>query len=462
MDAKDARRLQVLLAELKRRGELYTDFSDKRFEVQTTVLGDKARAQAWQCTRRAGKSTTFAKKALNRIVNNPGCKALYLALTLDSAKGILWDIVEGELDAKGIPHQDYKQEGRFELKNGSSLKFFGVDATYREMKRILGQAYACVGLDECGSMTVDMETLVYQNIWPALSDHRGDLVLLGTPENIPRTFFQRVSEGKEQTLAWSVHKWTAYDNPYMAAQWAEMIADLMKNDPGVVNTSWFKTHYLNLWCADDQLLILTIDKHNYVDELPEGELFYVLGVDLGFDDASAFTVLAFNYLKRDIYVARSFKKPGMDFTDVANMINKLKSEFPIHKIVVDGANKQGVEEIKKRHVINMQAAEKTDKNTHLRLLADDFKQGIIKIVRGECDDLVREAAGLQWKADFSGEDPRCENHCVDSALYGWRYTINNRKPIEEKIWTPDQLIEKQLRDEGLAELERQREERFLY
>jgi phage terminase large subunit len=462
MDAKDVRRLQAIVEELRRRGLATVEFSDERFKIQQQVLRDKSRAQAWKCTRRAGKSTTFGKKALNRIVNNPNNKALYLALTLDSAKGILWDIIERELDEHRVPHQGYRQEGRFQLKNGSQLKFFGVDATYREMKRILGQAYACVGLDECGSMTVDMENLVYQNIWPALSDHGGDLVLLGTAENIPRTFFQRVTEGKEKTLDWKVYEWTAHDNPYMATQWSEMINDMIRNDPSVVNASWFKTHYLNMWCADDSLLIVHVDSHNFVDGLPGRELFYVLGVDLGYNDASAFTVLAYHPSIREIYVAKSFKHTEMDFTAVAETINRLKSEFPVHQTVIDGANKQGVEEIKRRHGISLVSAEKTDKNTYLRLLADDFRQGVIKLVRGECDDLARELAELQWKSDYSGEDPRCANHNSDSLLYGWRYTMNTRTPTKEKIWTPDEQLRRQFQEEGLAELERMREQRFLY
>ena len=464
LNDKEVRRLQEILAEIRRRGVGLPDFKDTNFPKQLDVLSDNARAQAWQCTRRAGKSTTWAKKNLSRLVNSPGGKGLFLALTLDSAKGILWDIIEQELDSRKLKHKPYKQEGRFELWNGASLKFFGVDATYREMKRILGQKYVDIGIDEAGSMTIDMETLILQNIWPALSDLSGSITLLGTPENIPNTFFQKVTEGKEKSLSWSIHKWTAYDNPYMARQWTETIAEFMKNDPTVVNTSWFKTHYLNQWCSDDDLLIIQLGQHNLVDKLPERKAgwFYTMGVDLGFNDASAFVVFAHHPDERHVYMVLATKAKGMDLTDVAMQIKSLQQRFPIYKIVVDGANKQGVEELKKRHSLPLTVADKTDKASHLRIMGDDFKQGVIKLITDDTEDYRNEVAQLQWKKGTQEEDPRCENHLNDSALYATRYIFSNRTITRETEWNPEKEMLERFKKEGQRAMEQEKERRFLY
>ncbi len=461
LTANESRRLQAILEELKKRGELRADFRDPTFVKQADVLGDKSRAQAWQCTRRAGKSTTWAKKCLTRIVNNPNSKALYLALTLDSARGILWDMIEQELDTRKIPHKAHKQPGYFELTNGSSLKLFGVDATYREMKRILGQKFSEVGIDEAGSMTIDMKTLVYQMIWPTLSDLEGSLTLLGTAENIPRTFFEDVTMGKDKTLPWSIHKWTAYENPYMVRQWTKTIDEFIQNDPQVVNTSWFKTHYLNLWCADDDLLIVRTRDYSFTQELPKREWFYVMGVDLGFNDASAFIVLAYHPDEKFIYVVHASKSKEMDFTDVANQIKILKQKFPVYQVVVDGANKQGIEEMKKRHSVQMINAEKQDKATFLRMIADDVTQGHLKILP-EASALADEWAQLQWKKDTQDEDARCENHLSDAALYSWKFTVNNKVITREIKWTPDEELLNQFRKEAEQEQQRQSEQRFLF
>ena len=88
--------LKLHLAELRRRfpdkARRFYDFKDPVFHLQNEILADKSRFQGWQATRRGAKSTTFGKKACDVASNNPGAKVLYLALTLDSAKGILWDL----------------------------------------------------------------------------------------------------------------------------------------------------------------------------------------------------------------------------------------------------------------------------------------------------------------------------------------------------------------------------------
>lgn len=463
MTPGEAIRLKAILDELKKRGVGKPDFTDYNFPVQQQVLADPSRAQAWQCTRRAGKSTAWSKKCLNRLASDPGGKALYLALTLDSAKGILWDMIEQELDAKKLSYKGYRQEGRFELWNGSTLRFYGVDSSYKEMKRLLGQAYVEVGIDEAGSMTIDMQTLVYQMIWPALSDRTGNLTLLGTPENIPQTFFQSVTENKETALKWSIHKWTAHDNPYMAKQWARDIDEFLRNDPNIANTSWFKTHYLNQWCADDDLLIVRVSDYNLADKLPERKAgwLYVMGVDLGFNDASAFVVWAYHPDEKYAYVIRALKSREMDLTDVANQIKILRQQYPIYKIVVDGANKQGVEEMKNRHALPLEVAEKTDKATQLRIMSDEVRQGTVRLLP-EAYDLRDEWAQLQWKKGTSDEDPRCENHLSDATLYSFKLIMTNKEIPKEKTWSPDDQMKNLFEEESRRERERLQEMRFLF
>src|SRR6267143_984594 len=48
---------------------------------------------------------------------------------------------------------------------------------------------------------------------------------------------------------WSGHRWTTYDNPYMAEQWAGEIAELKAARPLVVETPWFRQMYLGEWVS---------------------------------------------------------------------------------------------------------------------------------------------------------------------------------------------------------------------
>lgn len=423
--------LEQIVLELQRRSNrAQVSFIDENFAKQKEILLDNSRFQAWLCTRRGGKSTTFAKKALARLVNNSGHKGLFLALTLDSAKSILWDIVESELDQKKIKYTPYKQQGIFQLENKSQLRFFGVDSSYKEMRKILGQKLSIVGIDEAGSMTIDMENLIYQMISPALVDLSGDLVLLGTAENIPNTFHEKVTRGL--VAGWSVHKWTTFDNPYQRDNWKREIERLKRDNPNIEKASWFRTHYLNEWCTDDDLKIYFLTENNFFESSNEYE-FKAVGVDLGFNDATAFVLVGYNRNSPKLSVIESHKFTEMDFTDVAKFLRQMIDVHDPFKIVIDGANKQGVEELKRRWGIPLQSAEKTDKSSYIRIMSDEIKTQKIMINKNKNNELVKEMSELMWLKGTDREDPRCQNHLCDALLYVWREMKNYINQEKETV-----------------------------
>lgn len=454
-----SQRLKEVVEELKRRKSLVKtcDFTDPIFEIQNRLILDEYRFHAWNATRRAAKSVTFAKRCLRKMSLNKGSRCLYGALTLGSAVGILWDVVTGELDKSGLQYRESRdsKSQSIILANGSFLRFVGVDANYKEMKKILGQSYDVVGLDECGSMTQDMEMLVNQMIKPALIDRDGDLILLGTCENIPDTYFQKVVEGRMDNY-FKVTRWDTYENPYMATKWKVEIDSILNQNPDSAKTSWFRTHYLNEWCADDDLLIIS-GKPVYYDELPEGEKLYCLGVDLGFNDANAFTLYCMVIGHPGLFMEFSYKCPELDFTGVANEIKKIMSDYPCFKVMIDGANKQGVEEMRNRHGLSiLTAAEKTDKATFLRMFNDDYLQKRIYHRRGKCSNIEAEQSKLMWIKGTDKEDPRCENHCNDSALYGWREMKQYLTREDEPCKTIDEKMEMMFKteaEEAMKEME---------
>lgn len=397
---------------------------DPNFIAQNNVLSDRVnRYKAVNCTRRSGKSVGEAIDHFELCETYAGSRTLYLGLTLDSVSEIIWDVMK-ELSEKGgyaCKFNEVKKIVRFP--NGSRIRLFGLDTSERQMKKILGQKNRKVTIDEAGSMTQDMVKICYQMIDPTLTDLAPNswFHLVGTCENVPNTFFQKVVEGKETFLPWKVYRWTAYDNPHMKAQWTKQIELYKTQNPDVIHASWFKTHYLNEWCSDDELLIIPLSPKNYCQEIPKTHSYYVLGVDLGFNDASAFSVLAYSLNSPVCYVVKSFKESGYDITDVANKIKEFQREFPITKIIVDGSNKQGVEEIKKRHRIPLNNAEKQGKATFLRILKDDAILGKIVLLESGTGELITEWSQLQWKDENKQEeDPRCQNHLSDATLYAWR------------------------------------------
>lgn len=445
-------------------------FLDKKFKIQYECATDKVLLKAVQCTRRSGKSTGEVKSQLQDMVDFPGTKHMFMALTLDSAKFIAWDIIVEELDKQSVEYKTNEQRGVVTLKNGpkgtfeggSMLRLFGLDASYKQMKKVLGTKLKSVKIDEAGSMTQDLRVICYQMILPALADLEGTLTLLGTAENIPGTFFEKVTSGEEP--GWKVYKWTAYDNPYMKVQWTKLIETIRSTNPKFMETSEFKTHYLNQWVADSQKLIIKMSPDTLIKKFRLEGYDYVLGVDLGYNDASSFTVIAHSTHDPSCYIIYSKKNKEMDLTDVANEIKRLKKLYPISITVVDGANKQGIQEMIKRHKVSLIIAEKTDKAMHLRLLRDDVIQGKVKIFNEECVDLKSEWESLMWKDDQKDkEDPRCQNHCSDGALYAWRYTRNfSHEPTRKKPQKDTDEFMKEFEKKEQERLRKQMEEESEY
>ena len=461
----------ALISELRSRDKMVSISNGflrcPEFLKQNEVLSSKnIRFKAINTTRRGAKSVTECLDDIEIMCKYPNSKLVYGALTLDSASEIIWDVFQEKLDEAKILHKTNQTHKTITLtRNGSRVRLFGVDCSEKQMRKILGQKLRKATIDEAGSMTVDMVKLCYQTIMPTLTDLRPDswLTLIGTCENIPNTFFQEVCEGRERGADWHVFRWTTYENPFMRQQWTDEINELIQNNPLVVEASWFKTHYLNQWCTDDDLLVMHMALAQFkkfnANDYPQA--VYGLGIDLGFNDACSFTQTCWSPKVKHGHLIKSEKESKMDFTDVAAKVKGLRKSRPFSRFIVDGANKQGVQELRKRHGLPLECAEKSDKVTYLRLLDDDIKTGAMLIDPDECRPLVAEWKSLIWKdKDKEKEDPRCENHCSDGALYSWRdmrhYLVQDKPPTPKRGSKEELLIQQQKESDRMREQHEQR------
>ncbi len=390
------------------------------FIVQNKAIEDNSSLKAYNCTRRAGKSEGLAIEFLETVNRGDG-NCLYLGLTIGSAREIIWDTLKNKNEQFALGGKPHESRSEIYFPNKQKIKLMGADCSEKEMRKVLGQKYKKVCIDEAGSFTIDMKKLVYQICLPTVMDLSGNIILSGTCEDIPLTFFESVTTGQEK--GWSVHKWTTKDNPFVRDQFEKMIADILERNPQAINAAWFRSHYLNEWCINEDMMIIKLVDDVFIDRFEERKTphEYVLGVDLGFNDASSFAVLGFHKYDERAIVIESRKETRLDFSQVAREISIFQKKYPFNKIMIDGANKQGVEFMRRKFLLPLTSAEKTDKATFLRLLRDDIIEGKVKIVKDRNNELVTEWKQLKWKDEQrEHEDPRCQNHLSDATLYAWR------------------------------------------
>jgi len=415
------------------------------FPQQLSFIRDPARLKVLFCTRRAAKSYTAGVYMINECLNNPGVNCLFLGLTRSSAEGILWKDILKEMNIQlnlGLSFNETKLIATFP--NGSVIYATGVDVDEDEMNKLLGKKYRLVCIDEASMYTIDMQKLVYGILKPATADQRGTICLMGTSSNFTRGLFYDITTGREP--GWSIHTWSAHDNPFISKQWAEELAEIDKLRPLFRETPLFKQWYLNQWVVDTDKLVYkyNLERNSFKQKpahLSPSGWTYILGVDLGYEDDTAFVLCTFHENDKTLYILKTFNKKHMDITDVANKIKEFRDDkdYPVSKVVIDGANKQAVEEIQHRHHIALEPADKTGKSDFIEIMNAELIQSKIKI-KDSLTILTQEMMGLVWQTEGDKiklprkEHPNLPNHLCDALLYAWRFCYQwLSEPAEEKI-----------------------------
>jgi hypothetical protein len=232
---------------------------DPSFPAQSAFIEDQAKLKVVLCTRRSGKSYGAGLYLYCEAYETPGVSCLYIALTRDSAKKIMWKDVLKPINRKlGLGTRFNETELTATLPNGSIIYVLGVDSTEEEKKKLLGQKYKLVVIDEAASFTIDLNELVYGVLKPAVTDYRGTICMIGMPGNLKKGLFFELTNGQDPGIAgtwskmgWSGHRWSALDNPYIRENWLQEIADLKAANPRIEETPLFQQHYLGRWVIDD-------------------------------------------------------------------------------------------------------------------------------------------------------------------------------------------------------------------
>jgi phage terminase large subunit len=409
---------------------------DPNFPQQLAFVEDPSNLKALWCTRRAAKSYTAGLYMVAEAMKYPGSNILFIGLTRASAKAIVWKDILQALNKRFNLKAKFNQSDLTMTLNGSVIQITGIDNDENEMLKLLGKKYRLVCIDEASMYSIDTRNLVYGVLRPAMVDPnsaglRGTICLMGTSSNFPRGLFFDVTNGKEK--GWSLHTWTAYENPYVAKQWAEEMEEIARDRPMYLETPQYKQFYLNQWAVDDTKLVYRFDdsRNLYKGQLPErlapeGWRF-ILGVDTGWEDDNAFVLCGYHENDPHLYVIKTFNKPRMTFDQVVLKINEfmLDPMYPVSKVIIDGANKQGVESMRIRSAIPFEYADKQGKVDFIEMLNGDLIQAKIKINQ-RCEALIDELRGLVWLTDGDKielpkrENPSLSNHLCDAFLYAWR------------------------------------------
>jgi hypothetical protein len=349
------------------------------FPGQNEFVQDPSRYIAAQCSRRAGKTTGLALRFFMTLEKYPKSQCLYLSLTQESARGIMW----------GVLHEINDQfqlgcvftESRLEMKhpNGARLKLMGADLK-DYIKRLKGRKFPGVGIDEAQDMGAHLQSLIDDVLTPSIADYAdGWLALTGTPGPVPNGYYFDVTQN--QKYGFKTHRWSLLENPHMPNP-TEFLNDLKAKRGWDDTNPTLQREYLNRWVLDVQSLWVRYNENvNNYQELPKDHKWnYIMGVDLGYNDADAIAILAWSDTSPTTYLVEEkiTKKQGL--TELVEQMNELHKRYDIAKVVMDegGLGKKMAEEVRRRYAINVQPADKARKQENVELLNDSLRLGKFK------------------------------------------------------------------------------------
>lgn len=173
---------------------------------QKEVWKDSTRFKVIAAGRRCGKTQYAAWRLIVEALQSTSGAVWYIAPTQQQARDIIWTKLHDL--GKEVISSSHINNMQITLINGAVISLKGADRP----ETMRGVALKFVVLDEYA----DMKPFVWEQILrPALADHLGDAVFIGTPKG--RNHFYDLFQYAEQNTDpdWKAWHFTSYDNPIL-------------------------------------------------------------------------------------------------------------------------------------------------------------------------------------------------------------------------------------------------------
>lgn len=370
---------------------------------QKQITQDKARFKVIVCGRRFGKTTLSIYTLLKHALSKKNGKYFYIAPTYKQAKMIAWSMLLEAVNK--LPNELVKKVNESELYvvvgNNSRIDIKGAD----NPDSLRGVGLHGVVLDEYA----DMKPNVFNEIIePALADHKGWAMFIGTPKGFNHFFdLFNQADGQEN---WSHYRFTSYDNPFLEREELERIK--LKTPEDV-----FMQEYMADFRKHEGLVYKEFDRdfHLYDDEqIRPGIVDRIVAIDFGFTNPTA-VLLIEKDSDSSYWVHDEWYKTGKTNTEIIEYVKSLDPSY----IYADPAEPDRIEEMKRHGLyvrdVNKDVAAGIDKVREL------LKTQRLKVNK-RCENLIWELETYSYPKKKDAHNPKevpmKENdHAVDALRY---------------------------------------------
>lgn len=399
------------------------------FTEQRDFILDQSPWVTASCSRRAGKSIGCAVDLMLTAASTNKVTCLYITLTRSTAEKLVWPALLELNVAHGFNAKSNISKLSLTFPNGSVIYLSGC-SNKAEVEKFRGLALKLVYIDEVQSFKAYLKELIDEVLGPALLDHAGSMKFIGTPAPLKRGFFWDILGSK----SYSHHHWTFWNNPFIAKKSgtthkALMDRELKRRGVSITDPS-IRREWFGEWVDDTNALVCLYDPiKNHYEELPPILTDYVIGVDLGFNDADALAVLGWHKHDKKCYLVEEIIRPKQGITELMEQISTLNTKYAPLRIVMDegGLGKKIGEELRKRYALPIQAAEKSRKQEFIALMNDAFR--IKGLFAKNTSRFAQDSLIIEWDFDRSTpdrlyikQDPHSDIY--DAVLYAYRESLH--------------------------------------
>lgn len=420
------------------------DLTEFLFPKQLKFVQDPRPFKVAVCSRRSGKTVACAADLVHTAIETPGVVCLYITLARTNAKRLLWPELKKINEKYKLGATEDLIELSMTFPNGSIIYCSGAkDAS--EIEKFRGLALKKVYIDECQSFRSHIKELIDDVLIPALMDYDGSLILIGTPGPVPAGYFAEVcgaapksanahsqeDDDESPEYNWVPYTWTFFDNPHIALKskktHEQVLQRALKMRGVTVNDPSIQREFFGRWVLDaDSLWIKYNEKLNNYDKLEDRRDWnYLLGVDIGFNDADALAVLAWHENSQEIYLVEEVVTPNQGITELAEQIEAMTKKYDIVKIIMDegGLGKKAAEEMRRRHNLAIHPADKARKQENVAFLNDALRTGRFKAKRTSRfaqDSYLVEIDRDKSRPDKVALSSKYHSDIIDAVLYAFK------------------------------------------
>jgi hypothetical protein len=236
-----------------------------------------------------------------------------------------------------------------------------------------------------------------------------------------------------------------------------IIRGIDESDPSYIRETFGR------WVEDKDALVFKFSraKNTYTALPTTGEWNYIIGIDIGYNDSDAIAVIGYNTHHKKVYLVDEHVKNKQNISQLVAVIKEYKEEYnPIRMVMDAGAlGKKIQEELRMRHGLNIDAADKARKVEFIELLNDDLRTEKFKAFN---KSLFEEDCMLvQWDKDSRIRNPErpkisdtYHSDICDAVLYAWRecrHYLSEKPEVKPKDGTNAYMKELEMKEASECE-----------